>query len=149
MKPLVRIVELGTAFLCSNLARAAIGFGLTLAIGRGLGADRFGIWLLCTTWASTLTTLADLGFGVLLTRDGARADGNPIRLVTSALVLRLAVAVPLGVALAFGAGALSSNAEAVIALRMAGVVGAAGGWAGRFGAVFRERRRCGPAAARL
>src|SRR5262249_40771789 len=70
MKPVARIVQLGAAFLCSNLARAAIGFGLTVAIGRGLGVDRFGTWILSTTWASTLTTVADLGFGVLLTRDG-------------------------------------------------------------------------------
>src|SRR5262252_4197259 len=126
MKPLRRIVELGAAFMCSNLARAAIGFGLSLAIGRGLGAERFGVWIWCTAWASTLTTLADLGFGVLLTRDGARADANPIRLVTTALGLRLAVAAPLGVALALTAGLLSSNAEAIIALRVAGLLGAAG-----------------------
>ena len=68
MTPLTRVARLSTAFLGSNLARAAIGFGLTLAIGRGLGAHRFGQWVVCTTWASLLTIAADLGFGVLSSR---------------------------------------------------------------------------------
>jgi len=45
-------------------------------LGRGLGADRFGQWVLCTAWASLLTVAADLGFGVLLTRDGAVVHPN-------------------------------------------------------------------------
>ena len=52
MTPLARIAQLSAAFLASNFARAAIAFGVTLAIGRGLGADRFGQWVLCTAWAS-------------------------------------------------------------------------------------------------
>ena len=68
---LARIARLSAAFLGSNLARAAIGFGLSFALARGLGAERFGRWILCTAWASTLTVVVDLGFGVLLTRDGA------------------------------------------------------------------------------
>jgi len=145
MKPLRRVVELGAAFLCSNLARAAIGFGLTLAIGRGLGADRFGTWVWCTTWASTLTTIADLGFGVLLTRDGARADADPVRLVGGALALRMLVAVPLGIALVLASGAASSSAEAAAGLRVAAVLGIAGAAYGCFGALFRSQPRWLPA----
>src|SRR5262249_30019419 len=145
MTPLTRIVQLGAAFLCSNLARAAIGFGLTLAIGRGLGVDRFGMWILCTTWASTLTTIADLGFGVLLARDGARAGTDPIRLVAGALALRLAVAVPLGVVLTIAAGALASSGEAVAALRVAALLGVSGAAYGCFGALFRSQPRWLPA----
>ena len=96
MTPFSRIAQLSAAFLASNFARAAIAFGVTLAIGRGLGADRFGQWVLCTAWASLLTVAADLGFGVLLTRDGARPGAPAAQLVGGALVLRLAVAVPLG-----------------------------------------------------
>ena len=54
MTLLARILKLSAAFLGSNLARAAIGFGLSLALARGLGAERFGRWILCTAWASTL-----------------------------------------------------------------------------------------------
>ena len=55
MTPLARIARLSAAFLGSNLARAAIGFGLSFALARALGADRFGRWIFCTAWASTLT----------------------------------------------------------------------------------------------
>src|SRR5204862_2269377 len=93
--PLVRIAGLSAAFLTSNVVRGVIAFGLSLVIGRALGVERFGRWILCTTWASTLTVVVDLGFGVLLARDGAR-DGAPIgRLLAGALAARLAVAVPL------------------------------------------------------
>src|SRR4029077_21197316 len=86
--PFARILRLSAAYLSSNLARAAIAFGLSLALGRTLGAERFGRWILCTTWASILTVVADLGFGVLLTRDGARPGSPAGRLLSSTLLIR-------------------------------------------------------------
>jgi len=53
----------------------------------------------------------------------------------------LVVAIPLGVALAIGAGALSSNAEAIAALRIAGLLGISGAAYGCFGALFRSQPR--------
>jgi O-antigen/teichoic acid export membrane protein len=135
-------VQLGlssAAFLGSNLVRAAIGFGLTLAIGRSLGADRFGQWVLCTTWASLLTVVADLGFGVLLTRDGARPDAPAARLVGGALLLRLAVVVPLGAILYACAGRLAADPEAVAGLRMGALLGVAGAAYGCFGAMLQSQ----------
>jgi O-antigen/teichoic acid export membrane protein len=137
-------VQLGlssAAFLGSNLARAAIGFGLTLAIGRGLGAHRFGQWVLCTTWASLLTVVADLGFGVLLTRDGARPGAPVARLVGGALLLRLAVVVPLGAILYACAGRLSADAESIAGLRVAALLGIAGAAYGCFGAMLQSQAR--------
>jgi PST family polysaccharide transporter len=139
MTPLRRIAQLSAAFLCSNVARAAIGLALALVLARGLGADRFGVWILCTTWASTLTVIVDLGFGVLLTRDGARNDTDPAALLTGALSLRLSVALPLACALAAGAGLLSADREAVAGFRLAAVVGAAGAAYGCFGALLRSQ----------
>ena len=141
MTPLARIARLSAAFLGSNLARAAIGFGLSFALARGLGAERFGRWILCTAWASTLTVVVDLGFGVLLTRDGARPDGEPGRLLSGALVLRLALAVPLGAMLYAGAGRLSADAETIAGLRVAALLGTAGAAYGCFGALFRSQPR--------
>jgi O-antigen/teichoic acid export membrane protein len=141
VKPLARIVRLSAAFLCSNLARAAIGFGLALVLGRGLGADRFGGWILCTTWASTLTIAADLGFGVLLTRDGARDDADVAPLLTGALILRLAIVLPLAAVLTAAASALSADAETIAGLRMAALLGAAGAAYGCFGALLRSQPR--------
>lgn len=142
-----RIARLSAAFLGSNLARAAIGFGLSLAIGRELGAERFGRWILCTTWASTVTVVADLGFGVLLTRDGARLpdderDAAAIgRLVSGALVIRMALVVPLGAVLYLGAPWLGADAESIAGLRVAVLLGMAGAVYGCFGATFRSRPR--------
>jgi O-antigen/teichoic acid export membrane protein len=139
MSPLARIVGLSAAFLCSNLARAGIGVGLALVLGRGLGADRFGAWILCTTWASTLTIVADLGFGVLLTRDGARDDSDSVRLLAGALTWRLALVLPLGCTLMAAAGLLSSDPETIAALRVASLLGAAGAAYGCFGALLRSQ----------
>jgi O-antigen/teichoic acid export membrane protein len=141
MTPLARIVKLSAAFLGSNLARAAIAFGLSLALGRSLGAERFGRWILCTTWASTLTVVADLGFGVLLTRDGARPGAEAGRLVSGALLLRMALVVPLGVMLYAGAARIGADAESVAGLRLAVLLGIAGAGYGCFAALFRSQPR--------
>ena len=139
--PLNRIATLSAAFLGSNLARAALGFALTLAIGRGLGAHRFGQWVLCTTWASLLTVAADLGFGVLLTRDGARPGAPAARLVAGALRLRLAVAIPFAVILYASAGRLSAEPEAIAGLRVGALLGIAGAAYGCFGAMLQSQAR--------
>jgi O-antigen/teichoic acid export membrane protein len=143
--PLGRIARLGAAFLGSNLARAAIGFGLSFALARGLGAERFGRWILCTAWASTLTVVVDLGFGVLLTRDGARQETEPGRLLLAALAVRLAVAVPLAALMYAGAGLVSSDAETIAGMRIAALLGTAGAVYGCFGALFRSQPRWLPA----
>lgn len=144
--PLARIARLSAAFLGSNMARAAIGFGLSFVLARGLGAERFGRWILCTAWASTVTVVVDLGFGVLLTRDGARPDTEPGRLLSGALVVRLAIAVPLAALLYAGAPHLSSEAETIAGLRVAALLGTAGAAYGCFGALFRSQPRWLPAA---
>jgi O-antigen/teichoic acid export membrane protein len=136
---LVQIVRLSAAFICSNLARAGTGFALSIVLGRGLGAARFGAWILCTTWASLVTVVADLGFGVLLTRDGARGDAPAAALLRSALLARLLVVVPLAAALAAAAPALSANAEAAAGLRVAALLGVAGAAYGCFGALLRSQ----------
>jgi O-antigen/teichoic acid export membrane protein len=139
--PLARVARLSAAFLGSNLARAAIGFGLSFALARALGADRFGRWILCTAWGSTLTVVVDLGMGVLLTRDGAREDAEAGRLLIDALVLRLALAIPLALMLYAGAGYLSSDSETIAGLRVAAMLGTAGAAYGCFGALLRSQPR--------
>jgi len=138
---LARIVELSAAFVCSNLARAGIGFVLALVLGRGLGAARFGGWILCTTWAATVTFAADLGFGVLLTRDGARPGAQPSLLLGASLILRLSLALPLALALSAAAPALSSDPELIAGLRIASLLGIAGAVYGCFGALLRSQPR--------
>ncbi len=144
MNPFSRIFKLSAAFLGSNLARAAIGFGLSLVLARSLGAERFGRWVLCTTCASTLTVIADLGFGVLLTRDGARFGRDGLeawREVVGALWLRLVVAVPLAAGLFVVASHFGGAAETVTGMRVAALVGVVGAVYGCFGAMFRSQPR--------
>lgn len=141
MTPLARILRLSAAYLGSNLARAAIAFGLSLVIGRALGAERFGRWILCTTWASTLTVVADLGFGVLLTRDGARPGAPAGRLLLHALLMRLAVVVPLGAMLLLAAPRLIADPEAIAGVRLGALLGICGAAYGCFGALFRAQPR--------
>jgi O-antigen/teichoic acid export membrane protein len=142
--PLTRIAGLSAAFLTSNLARGAIAFGLSLAVGRGLGVERFGRWILCTTWASTVTIVVDLGFGVLLTRDGAREDAPHGRLVSSALAARLALVIPLAAALMAAVPVLAHDPESFAGLRLSALVGIAGAVYGCFGAMFRSQPRWVP-----
>ncbi|HET6960524.1 MAG TPA: oligosaccharide flippase family protein [Vicinamibacterales bacterium] len=139
--PLARVARLSAAFLGSNLARAGIGFGLSFALARGLGADGFGRWILCTAWASTLTVVSDLGLGVLLTRDGARERAEAGRLLIAGLVLRLSLAIPLAAVLYAGAAFISSDPQTIAGLRIAALLGTAGAAYGCFGALLRSQPR--------
>jgi O-antigen/teichoic acid export membrane protein len=139
--PLARVARLSAAFLGSNLARAAIGFGLSFGLARGLGTDGFGRWILCTAWASTLTVVSDLGLGVLLTRDGARENAEAGHLLIAALALRLSLAIPLAVLLYAGAAFISSDPQTIAGLRIAALLGTAGAAYGCFGALLRSQPR--------
>ena len=139
--PLARVARLSAAFLGSNLARAGIGFGLSFALARGLGADGFGRWILCTAWGSTLTVVSDFGLGVLLTRDGARENAEAGRLLIAALLLRLSLAIPIAVLLYAGAGFISSDVQTIAGLRLAALLGVAGAAYGCFGALLRSQPR--------
>jgi O-antigen/teichoic acid export membrane protein len=141
MTPLRRIARSSAAFLGSSFARAALGFGLSLVVGRGLGANRFGQWVLCTAWASLLTVVADLGFGVLLTRDGARANAPVTHLVAGALIARLAVVVPLAAALYAGAAWIATDAGSIAALRVAALLGIVSAAYGCFSAILISQPR--------
>jgi O-antigen/teichoic acid export membrane protein len=132
-----RIAGLSGAFLGSDLIRAAIAFGMSVVLGRGLGVDRFGRWVFCTTWASTLTAIADLGFGVLLTRDGARGDADPGLLLGAALLIRLTFVVPAAIIVYLMSTALAVDVESVAGLRVGVLLAIAGAGYGCFAALLR------------
>lgn len=139
MTPLARIARLSAAFLGSNLVRGVIAFALSLVLGRALGVERFGRWILCTTWASMLTVVADLGLGALLPRDGARADAAHGPLLGGALTLRLALALPIGLVVYAAAPRLAADPEAVAGLRLGVWLGVSGAAYGCIGATFRSQ----------
>lgn len=93
---MLMIAGVAGAFAASNVARGAIRLGTSLIIARGLGEAGFGRWVFCAAWAGTLTSLLDLGFGVLLTRDAAR-NRRVAALVSRALAARAAFFAPVAV----------------------------------------------------
>jgi O-antigen/teichoic acid export membrane protein len=172
-KSLGRIARLSAAFLASNLTRGAIAFALSLVAARALGVERFGRWVLCTTWASTLTIAADLGFGMLLTRDIARVNPGtenrrtqnprtinpepgtryplpetrnpePGMLLGTALTARFAFAIAAAAVLGIFAPRLASGAETIAGLRIAALLGVTGAVYGCFGSTFRSQPRWVP-----
>jgi O-antigen/teichoic acid export membrane protein len=116
------------AFVASDLLRGLIAFATSVIIARGLGRDQFGRWTLYATWASGLTMMFDIGFGVLLTREAARG-GRVGSLVGGAVAARLALFAPVVVLLvALGAGRLAipdasfETGGLVLAIAAAGIV---------------------------
>lgn len=133
--PLLVIAGVAGAFAASNVARGAIRLGTSLVIARGLGEAGFGRWVFCAAWAGTLTSLLDLGFGVLLTRDAAR-NRRVAALVSRALAARAAVFAPVAIAF-FAAAPFMRGTAGADALRAAVPLAGASLAYGCVAAVFR------------
>jgi O-antigen/teichoic acid export membrane protein len=134
-----RLAGMSAAFATSNIARTAISFATSLVIARVAGVEAFGRWTLCMAWAAMLTTLFDLGFGVLLTRDAARGDTMIGRAVGAAFVLRLGLLIPVALPFVAAPHWLSADPETVRGLAVAPLIAAAGIAYGCLAPVFRAR----------
>ena len=134
--PYGRLIGMSAAFATSNIARMAISFATSLVVGRALGVDDFGRWTLCIAWASLLTSVADLGFGVLLTRGAARDDPSIGTLIAVAFVMRLGVLLPVALILVVAPSYLSPDTATAAALRFAPVIALAGAAYGCLASVF-------------
>ena len=135
--PLRRLVRGGSVYVASNFARAFLGFGMSLVIGRGLGDVRFGRWTFCMAWASALTMVCDLGLNVLLTREVAKPGSAGRRLLAAAVLAKLLLLAPIGLLVFWAAPWVGIEAESTAALRGAVFLAAAGAAYGCFAAVFR------------
>ncbi|HEX4348389.1 MAG TPA: oligosaccharide flippase family protein [Vicinamibacterales bacterium] len=105
------------AFAASNVMRGGIRLATSLIVARGLGGAGFGRWVFCAAWAGTLTSVLDLGFGALLTRDAAR-NRNVSGLVSRAFIARAAAFVPVAAVFLIAAPLVRGAAD-VDALRAA------------------------------
>lgn len=132
-----RIVHGSLTLVTSNVAGAALGFALSLVVGRGLGDAGFGRWAFCLAWASTLTALSEFGLNTLLTREAAKASDRANRLLFSSLTVKLLCSGVLGGAVLLAAPYLGTDAESSSALRVAVLVAVAGTAYGSFTALFR------------
>ena len=134
-----RLAGMSAAFATSNIARTAISFATSLVIARVAGVEAFGRWTLCMAWAAMLTTLFDLGFGVLLTRDAARGGPAIGRAVGSAFVLRLGLLIPVALPFVVVPHWLSSDPETMLGLAVTPFIAAGGIAYGCLAPVFRTR----------
>ena len=135
--PYSQLIGMSAAFATSNFARMAISFATSLVVGRALGVDDFGRWTLCIAWASLLTSLADFGFGVLLTRDAAQNDPGIGRAVTVALIVRAGSLLPATLLFALMPALLASDAATAEGFRIVPAIAIAGTLYGCLSAVFR------------
>ena len=122
----------------SNVVNAALGFLLSLVVGRGLGESSFGIWVFCLAWASILTMICEFGLNSLLTREASRMPEKLNCLLGSSLALKL-------ILVSFFAGGIwllspiiSLGPESSSALRVSMLIVVAGVAYGSFTAVFRS-----------
>lgn len=139
--PAIRLVQMGGAFAASDLARSVIGFATGLIIGRGLGRQGFGEWALAMAWASALTVLFDLGFGVLLVRETAQRESEAHRLAAAAMGARLLLFLPVGAGLLLASRSLHIGFQAPALLPAVLALAAAGLAYGSLAPVFRARPR--------
>ena len=137
LAPYSRLIGMSAAFATSNFARMAISFATSLVVGRALGVDDFGRWTLCMAWASLLTSVADFGFGVLLTRDAARNDPGIGRAVAVALLVRAGSLLPAALLFVLMPSLLARDAATAEGFQIVPAIAIAGAAYGCLAAVFR------------
>ncbi len=123
-RPVRALVQMGLTFASSDVIRGAIRLVTSLAIARAIGRDGFGQWTLSVAWASMLTVLFDLGFGVLVTREAARDPRESASLAARALMVRLTLFTPVAAWCVLARPSLfgaSAAAPAIAALAAAGI----------------------------
>jgi O-antigen/teichoic acid export membrane protein len=135
--PYGRLIGMSAAFATSNFARMAISFATSLVVGRALGVDDFGRWTLCIAWASLLTSVADFGFGILLTREAAANDPGTGRAVAVALVVRVGALLPVALLFVLMPSLLASDTTTAEGFRIVPPIAIAGAAYGCLAAVFR------------
>src|SRR5688500_455334 len=84
-----RLTAMTLGFALSNATTGVAVLLTSVAVGRGFGAEAFGVWTLATVWAAALGAVADLGFGVLITREAAADRARAGALVGAAIAVRM------------------------------------------------------------
>ncbi|MGE5245796.1 MAG: lipopolysaccharide biosynthesis protein [Betaproteobacteria bacterium] len=119
------MAQMSAALAASDIVRSAIRFGTSLLVARGLGRDAFGRWTLWLAIASALTVAFDLGLRSLLTREAGRDESRVGALMVGALTARLALFLPIALAICFAVPALGiasgSDVRAAVVLTTTGL----------------------------
>jgi O-antigen/teichoic acid export membrane protein len=131
-----RLTHGSLTLIVSNLSSAALGFVLSLILGRGLGEVGFGRWTFCLAWASALTMLSQFGLNTLVTREAARDKGRANQFLIGGLVAQFLFSLLLGSLLLF-APSLGFDPESSAGLRLTILLIVAGTVYSSFAALFR------------
>jgi len=131
-----RLIHGSLTLIVSNLSGAALGFVLSLVLGRGLGEVGFGRWTFCLAWASALTMLSQFGLNTLVTRDAARDKGRANQFLIGGLVAQVLFSLLLGSVLLFAPN-LGFDSESSAGLRATLLLIVAGAAYSSFAALFR------------
>jgi len=131
-----RLTHGSLTLIISNLSSAALGFVLSLILGRGLGEAGFGRWTFCLAWASALTMLSQFGLNTLVTREAARDKGRANQVLIGGLVAQFLFSLLLGSVLLF-APSLGFDPESSAGLRLTILLIVAGTVYSSLAALFR------------
>lgn len=134
------------ALLLSNTGSAALGFALSVMIGRALGEDGLGIYAAALAWIFPLSLLAEGGLGTLITRDVAQDERLGAGYVRAVTMSRLVVGGGLALLLLLAAPALSDSEPVVKGIMLSAPLVIVGPFFGTFTAIFRARQQMGPVA---
>jgi O-antigen/teichoic acid export membrane protein len=131
-----RLTHGSLTLVVSNLSSAALGFVLSLSLGRGLGEVGFGRWTFCLAWASALTMLSQFGLNTLVTREAARDKARGNQFLIGGLVAQLLFSLLLGSGLLFAPN-LGFDSESSAGLRLTILLIVAGTVYSSLAALFR------------
>lgn len=124
--------------IVSNIGGAALSFGISILIGRGLGKLELGSWTFLFAWVAIISLMCEFGINSLLTRDVSRSPEEANKLLVASLSVQIFFAGILGMVIWIFSPLLSINSEtfnampAVITISFAGIV------YGSFTAIFRS-----------
>ena len=136
---IARIAQMSAVLAGSNLLSGLIALATSMVIARGLGREEFGRWIFCTAAVSVLTSVFDLGFSVLLTREAARGPVGP--LWSGAFATRVALFLPVGILVYAGTLTTGVGAASPQAIHVGLAVAVTGIAYGCIAAVFRASPR--------
>lgn len=135
-----------STLLLSNMGSAALGFVLSVMVGRALGEDGLGIYATALAWIFPLSLLAEGGLGTLITRDVAQDERLSAGYVRAVTISRLVVGGGMTVLLLLAAPALSDSGPVVRGIMLSAPLVIVGPFFGTFTAVFRARQQMWPVA---
>ncbi len=134
-----------TAILAvNNVGGAGLAFVISVAIGRGLGAQGLGQYSFIMAWIAPLIALADFGMGTLITRDVAQNQDHALPLLRTATRAMLIIAALLMIGTWLLAPVFQRSPPVMAGLSILAFLIILDPWYGLYTALFRTFQRMWP-----